>query len=177
MTDGSFQFANMNSVDDFGIYVVQHTMVVAPKRIRKTEVPYKHGQYNYGVKAYGEIELSLDCYCEREYTRNGFRSVSAWLAKRSKLYFWDEDDKHYEGEFESFSDFDEFTLLRMNPFTIKFVAFPFALGEPKTDAVYHGTNRLSYAGTAEMPAYLRVKNVSAQTMTGLQISIILREDL
>ena len=176
MTGGSFEFASLNSVDSFGIYVRQHTPVVPSKRIRKSSIPLRHGSYNFGVKAHEEIAISLDLFCEREYERSEFRAVSAWLAKVGKLYFWDEPDKFYQGEFETYPSFDEYTMLRMHQFTCTFVAYPFALGETKTVAIANGTNKVPYSGTAERPAYLKLTNTSGHEINGVQISLIFEED-
>lgn len=176
LTEGSFHFACKNSVDDFGIYVRQYTPVVPPKRIRKLGIPLRNGAYNFGVKAYDEIVINLDLFCEKEYERSEFRAVSAWLSEVGKLYFWDEPDKFYQGEFEVYPSFDEYTMLRMHQFTCTFVAYPFALGETKTVAIANGTNNVPYSGTAERPAYLKLTNTSGHEINGVQISLIFEED-
>lgn len=176
LTEGSFHFAGKNSVDDFGIYVRQYTPVVPPKRIRKLGIPLRNGAYNFGVKAYDEIVITLELFCDKDYERSEFREVSAWLANVGKLYFWDESDKFYKGEFESFPEYDEFTMLRMQPFKVLFVAYPFALGETKTVAIANGTNKVPYSGTAERPAYLKLTNTSGHEINGVQISLIFEED-
>lgn len=176
MTIGSFQYVGKNSVDDFGIYVRQYTPVVPQKRLRKVNIPYRHGAYNYGVKAYDEIAVTLDCFCEKDYERDDFREVSLWLSKAGNLTFWDEDDKFYKGEFESFPSYSEFTLLRMEPFQITFVAHPFIFGQRKVSDIFTGTNNPVYKGTAEQPAFLRLVNTSNQIINGVQISLVYKED-
>lgn len=176
MTEGSFQFLGKNSVDDFGIYVRQYIPVSPNKRIRKSTIPYRHGSYNYGVKAYEEIEIVLECFCAWDFERDDFRRVSAWLSKPGNLTFWDEPDKFYKGEFEAFSNIDEFNLLRMKEFQLSFIAYPFAFSQRRSEQIREGINRLTYAGTVEQPAYLRLINNSGQIINGVQISLVYLED-
>ena len=75
MTEGSFEFGGINSVDEYGIYVRQHTPIVPPKKLRKAEIPLRNGSYNYGVVAHNDIKLSLDCYCSRNFERADFGHV------------------------------------------------------------------------------------------------------
>lgn len=172
MLYGSFDFCGKNSVEDFGIYVKQYIPVAPDKRIDRLTIPNKPGTYKYSKKNVNDLRITLDLFCAEDVDRADFRLISSWLNQYGELKFWDEQDKHYVGEFEVFPQFDEQNLLRMKVMKADFVAQPFAYGERKSIDIGNVATNIVYKGTAPQPMALLITNPTATTVTKFTVTVV-----
>jgi predicted phage tail component-like protein len=176
MPNNSFTFNGINSLDPWGIKVIVYDMFSAAKRDRKVLIPGRDGRFDYGRKYYDEKLIRLDCTASNTKIPNkaAMREVIAWLSKRGQLILWDEQDKYYAGELIESVDVDVWQRYIMQGFVLPFLCFPFAFGNQETIALAKGINSVTYAGTAETPTQIIIRNPNNFPISNITISAITR---
>ena len=188
----SFNFKGKNS-SDFGLYVNSYDFLLPDKRIRKLEIPFRQGMYDFadgdGKRFYQERELRLRCIWMRtpntNITRADIRELSYWLSSKGQITLDIEPDKYYIGELfsanELIAHYDY--MIDMGDaydgggttdgeFEISFVCQPFAYGKTISQPISSGINKIDYKGTMESPTVIILRNTGTAAVTNVQITMI-----
>jgi phage-related protein len=161
MTPNSFSIGSsaINSYDAWGIKVVGHDVFSPPKRDRRLQIPFRHGSYiQNSDKYYDDRHLRIECQLTRRLSKAEFREVIYILSQRSAIFLWDEPDKYYLGELYESVEVTVFPKECGRSFILPFVCEPFAYGPQQTIKLKQGLNAINYAGTAESPTLLVIRN-------------------
>ena len=169
MKASSFTFKGVNSFDKFGIRYQKVDKFLPPKRARKLEIPNRNGLYDFGSKSYNEriIKITIDI---KDMTRADTREIAYWLSGKGKLYLGDEPDKYYMAECYFSPDLNDYPLGKLRVVDIEFTCEPFAYREYKSRELVQGVNELHYAGTAQAPCRIEIRNKS-KTSTANKVII------
>lgn len=169
MIEGSFQFGDKNSRDDWGIVVVNHDVLLPPKRSRKITIPGRSGQYDYGSRLYDERIIQIECVLEKQITKAQLREIAYALSEKRHLWLYNEPDKYYIAEIYDSAEVVDMPLEIMREFTLTFIAEPFAYGEVKDIPIANGRTLINYEGTAEAPCEIIIENPNNYAITGITI--------
>lgn len=154
----------------FGIIVESIDDLLLPKlRERKVTIPGRSGAVDYGARYYDERQLVVNCGTVMLPSRSDVRQLSYVCSKKSKIVRWDEPDKYYIGRIYDPNEIQRIVGV-MKKFQLTFVCDPFAYGEQVTEQFANGAE-LSYAGTAETPSLITIRNNNAFPITGITISM------
>lgn len=174
MTDNSFSFGAVNSVETWGLKVISHDFFMPTKRERKIVIPGRSGAYDYGAKYYDERILSLECVLERQVKKSGFREIIYTLSKKKEIRLWDEPDKYYVGELYDSGEVTVYPQEYLREFTLEFVCEPFAYRDTITLPVREGGNHVNYTGTAEAPPVIEIFNPNPYPVQNITITAVKR---
>jgi phage-related protein len=159
--------------ETYGIMMVAHDVLTPSLRTRKVAIPLRDGLYDYGAINREERELMLTCDTMNGLTRGEIREISYTLAKKNRITLGDEQDKYYVGQL-----YDPAIIERLGEagvrFEITFVCEPFAYREAIDMPLIYGSNPVSYAGTAQTPTYIRLKNNGNNSVSNVQITLTKR---
>lgn len=175
MTEGSFQFGALNSLEDLGIYCEVYDTLFPPKRSRKVQIPGKNGVYDYGANTYDERRITVDCTLKDQITKDELREIAYKLSGKKKLVFWDEPDKCYIGELYDAVDIDNYGDRLFLKFRLTFICEPFAYGETVTEPIETGDNQFEYRGTQKTPCLIVLKNTSDSEINNVQIRAVIKK--
>lgn len=162
---------------EFGIIMKSRDRALLPAlRKRETEIPGRHGTYDFEGNTYENKTVSIDCTTHRNSIpnlRQASRLIAGWLKNKGKLRFDDEPDKYYIGRVYSSVSFE--TLLALGKFTLSFECEPFAYSEVNSlettittqDPVFIFNN-----GTIETPEEITITNLGPNTIQGFKIKFI-----
>lgn len=174
MLNNSFIFGSVNSLETWGVKVIEHDFFMPAKRERKITIPGRSGAYDYGAKYYNERILSLECVLERKMSKAAFREVIFALSQKRQIRLWDEPDKYYIGELYDAEEVTVYPQEIMREFTLEFVCEPFAYRPTITLPVKAGENKVSYTGTAEAPAIIEIFNPNSYPVGSITITAVKR---
>lgn len=174
MTENSFSFGAVNSVDAWNLKVISHDFFMPAKRERKIVIPGRSGAYDYGAKYYDERILSLECVLERRVQKSLFREIIYTLSKKKEIRLWDEPDKYYIGELYDSGEVTVYPQEYLREFTLEFVCEPFAYRNTVTFPVKEGTNAVNYTGTAEAPPVIEIFNPNPFPVQNIVITAVKR---
>lgn len=174
MTGDSFSFGRYNSVDDWGIMVTASDCLLPPKRKRKITIPGRSGSYDFGAKNWEERTLRLSCTLMRQMTKAEFREIVYALSQKKPLRLWNEPDKYYNAELYDPAEVLEYYRETARDFELSFTAEPFACGRTVSVPIQSGRNSIDYAGTAETPCMIVLKNASSKNVMNVTITAIKR---
>lgn len=151
----------------FGIRAVTHDVLLPQLRPRLLAVPGRDGSYDFGARCYEDRRIRIACDSMRGLARGELRELAYLLSQKGKLVLWDEPDKHYAARL-----YDPTALSYLgragHAFELLFVCEPFAVGR----RVKRGEAGLvHYAGTAQTPVRLTLRNVGTTTVKRLRIVI------
>lgn len=180
----SFDFNGRNS-RDMGLLATSYDFLLPPKRQRKQAIPFRSGTYDYGAKWYDDRILRVRCVwiseAVKRLSRADIREISYWLSAKGKITLAVEPDKYYVGELFDGNDlvahYDFVTgagSTSDGEFELDFQCEPFAYKEITTQTITNGTNDITYAGTAETPATIIVKNPNNFAVQDIKIVITRR---
>lgn len=170
----SFTFGSCNSLTDWGIRVVKYDTLTPAKRPRKVSIPGRSGQYDYGARCWEERTVRIECVLEQKLSRARLREIAGALSKKARLRLWDEPDKYYIGELYDPAEITDYYDEAMREFTLSFVCEPFAYGRIVSLPLHAGTNAVDYAGTAETPCVIVLRNLSSADIMNLSITAVKR---
>ena len=85
MTGDSFSFGRYNSMDDWGIMVLNYDVLLPPKRSRKLTIPGRSGAFDFGAKNWEERPLRIQCMLTRKSV--SFRILTAKSVDKSASLF------------------------------------------------------------------------------------------
>ncbi len=174
MTGDSFQFGTKNSVDDWGIRVIAYDFLMPPKRARKITIPGRSGQYDYGANCWDERTLRLECRLERQLSKSDFREIIYELSRKRGLRLWNEPDKYYMAELYDPGEVQDYFMEAARDFELNFTCEPFAYGNTVQMPISGGRNAIKYAGTAETPCTIILRNTSTSNIQNIKITAIKR---
>lgn len=174
LVNNSFTFGSVNSVEAWGLKVIEHDFFMPAKRERKIIIPGRSGAYDYGAKHFDERILSLECVLERKMSKGAFREIVYTLNQKKQIRLWDEPDKYYIGELYDSGEVTVYPQECMREFTLEFVCEPFAYRAAATMQIGAGENRVSYEGTAESPAILEIFNPNSYPVSNFTITAVKR---
>lgn len=176
MTGDSFSFGKFNSMDDWGIKVVNYDVLLPKKRSRKLKIPGRSGAFDFGAKNWEERPLRIDCVLTRQMTKAEFREVAYQLSKKAQLRLWNEPDKYYIAELYDAPEVQDYYMEIAREFELMFTCEPFAYGTSVTAPIKSGRNAITYKGTAETPCMIVLKNTSASNIANITITAIKRKE-
>lgn len=176
MTKNSFSFGSCNSVDNWGIRVITHDLLMPPKRARKLAIPCRNGMYDYGSQNYDERTLRIECTLEKHVSKSDFRAIIYELSKKKPIRLWDEPDKYYVGELFDPSEVFVYPAEIMRDFELNFICEPFAYGERRTEPFSSGVNPLTYHGTAQTSPVIDIRNPNRYSVSNITIIAIKRRE-
>lgn len=170
LTKYSFNFGNVNMLDDYGIWVTAYDILLPPLRQRKITIPYRDGSYDFGAENYDDRILRLKCDTRTGKTRAEMREISYVLSQKNRITMWDEPDKYYIGRIYSPQE-----LLNLGEVVYKFnlelICEPFAYGETKNIKFINNEWQADYAGTANTPVRIEITNTGTTAISGIKIKL------
>lgn len=174
MTGDSFQFGSINSMDKWGIMVIAYDYFLPPKRERKISIPGRSGMYDFGAECWDERTLRISCTLTRPMSKAEFREVVYELSRKRALRLWNEPDKYYMAELYDPSEVQDYFNECAREFELNFTCEPFAYGRTLSVPIKKGVNAMKYAGTAETPCLIILKNTSSTNIQNLTITAVKR---
>ena len=174
MVANSFSFGSVNSVEAWGLKVIEHDFFMPAKRARKITIPDRSGAYDYGARYYDERILSLECVLERKISKSAFREIVYGLSKKKQIRLWDEPEKYYMGELYNPEEVIVYPQEFMREFTLEFTCEPFAYHPTITIPIKNGSNPITYGGTAESPAIIEIFNRNKYSVQNITITAVKR---
>lgn len=174
MTGDSFQFGVFNSVDDWGIRVIAYDFIMPPKRARKITIPGRSGQYDFGANCWEERTLRISCTLEKTLSKSDLREIIYELSRKRGLRLWNEPDKYYIAELYDPGEVQDYFMESMRDFELNFTCEPFAYGRTIQYQIYGGSNVIKYAGTAETPCTIILRNTSTSNIQNIKITAVKR---
>lgn len=178
MTPNSFNINSplMNSYDKWGIKIIDHDVFSPSKRNTSRQIPFRHGSHNmWRERYYNDRTLRLECQLTKQLSKASFREVVYVLSQRNALFLWNEPDKYYIGELYDSVDVDVFPREFGRNFTLPFVCEPFAYKSQVSSPLINGETKIEYAGTAETPTTLILKNTTNQTINSIVVTAIYKQ--
>lgn len=172
----SFSFGRYNSLTDWGIRVVKYDVLTPAKRPRKVSIPRRSGMYDFGADCWEERTIRIDCVLEHKISRAELRAIAGALSRKSRLRLWDEPDKYYVGELYDPAEITDYFDEAMREFSISFVCEPFAYGQTVALPIRSGSNAVPYAGTADAPCLIVLRNVSSANAANVTITAVKRSE-
>ena len=176
MTDDSFSFGRHNSMDDWGIMVMNYDVLLPPKRSRKLAIPGRSGSFDFGAKNWEERTLRINCMLTRKMSKAEFRQIAYHLSKKAQLRLWNEPDKYYIAELYESPEVQDYYMEAAREFELVFTCEPFAYGASIATPIQNGRNVIGYNGTAETPCMIVLKNTSQSNIVNITITAIKRRD-
>lgn len=174
MTRNSFMFGNVNSMDEWGLKVIEHDLFLPPRRSNKITIPGRSGAYSFKNDSYDERSLVLECCLTRQMSKAEFREIIFAFSQKDKIRLWDEPDKYYTGELLETDSVTVYPAEIMREFELEFICDPFALSDVVTKPVQTGHNSLHYQGTARAPCVITLRNMSSFDVSNITITAIKR---
>ena len=179
----TFIFNGRNS-RDMGIYATGYDTLLPPKRQNREEISLRHGSINHGKPFYSDRTLVLRCFWLNEklksLSRNDIREIALWLSQKGTIILDCEPDRHYRGEIFSapeliahYNRAKEDIRTTDGGFELTFLCDPFARGPRKQMLSADGQFRdIDYAGTAETPTMLTIRNSNSFPVEIIRITHI-----
>lgn len=165
----SFEFGGKNFLIKYGVYVEKRNDLLFPQlRARKITIPGRSGSYDYGAKYYDDRVVELQCLSVSDLTRAQIREMAYDLSGKKRLSIFDEPDKHYMAQLYDPSVI-QYVGMKGSRYTLSFSCEPFAFGEEITHTLSSGDNYIDYAGTAETPTRIILRNRSGSAAANIQI--------
>ena len=143
-------------MDDWGIRIIAHDVLLPQKRARKRQIPRRHGLYDHGAFCWEERTVRIDCVLERQLSRAELRGIAADLAVKSELTLWSEPDRFYVAELYEPSEMIDYYDEGMREFTLTFVCEPFAYSKEYALQSASGSLSLRNDGTVESPCVIEL---------------------
>jgi len=190
----SFSFRGVNC-RQYGLIVNSYDFLLPEKRVRKIQVPFQDGSYNYaeedGQDYWNDRELRLRCVwisgMLKQISRKDIRETSYWLSHRGRIVLDIEPDKYYYGELFDPNQLTAHYDYIIDPynsdsgggttdgeFEITFICRPFAFGKIVNQQISDGINIIKYEGTAKTPALIVLRNEGNQSVSNVQIVVTRR---
>lgn len=150
----SFNFADKNSLDDFGIYIETMPTIPSPeRRVSFITMPGRHGTIRYDEKSYEDITIAVSCGFVGN-IMDKLQRIKAWLFEsgESDLIFSFSPDKRYIAQVVNRIDF-EFALSKIGSFIIVFHCRPFQYAVTNTPLIVTAkdTNYINTGTVASEP--------------------------
>lgn len=170
----SFEFGGKNFLIKYGVYVEKRNDLLFPQlRARKITIPGRSGSYDYGAKYYDDRVVELQCLSASDLTRAQIREMAYDLSGKKRLSIFDEPDKHYMAQLYDPSII-QYVGMKGSRYTLSFSCEPFAYGETVAQPITAGENFIQYAGTAETPALIVLRNTSETGAANIQIKALFK---
>lgn len=157
MPASSFTFNGINSIDEWGIKINAYDVFSAPKRNRRTTIPFRDGSYDFGRKYFDDKVLRIECNTSsRSLSKADLREVAYVLLQKGKLYLWDEPDKYYIAELMDSAEVSVSPKYTQQTFALSFVCEPFIYKDVPSIAFGTSFSSVDYRGTIEAPTVITI---------------------
>lgn len=171
MMKNSFTFNGIDMRAEFGLILEEpfDDRLQPNLRERKLVVPHRSGAYDYGAKWYDEREIGVKCASTKLLTRGDVRRLALVLSEKGELRSWYEPEIYYVGRIYEGAGIERIVGTAKR-FQLVFVCDPFAYGQQVTER-FKTQKTLSYAGSAQTPTHIIIKNNTQSTIKGLTITM------
>lgn len=90
------------------------------------------------------------------------------------LRLWNEPDKYYMAELYDPGEVQDYFMESARDFELNFTCEPFAYGASVQVPIHGGRNVVKYAGTAETPCTIILRNTSNRNIQNIKITAVKR---
>lgn len=178
-----FTFRGKHCFNDYGIVMRSKDRTVLPsKRKRQTEIPLRHGLYEFEGATYDERVIQVECFLDGgsgPELRRKIRRIALWLSEPGRLSFDDEPELYYQARIYSAIPLEQ--TLAVGTFTLLFECQPFARGESASTSATITANGqkvgIPYQGTQPAGCRIVLKNTGTAAVGGITLTISGREEL
>jgi predicted phage tail component-like protein len=154
----SFTFNNMNSYNDFGIYVSERPDIPSPKRrVTTVTIPGRNSTLRYDENTYEDITLTVKCALKNNDVSDKVDEIKGWLigAGEGDLTFNFQPDKKYVAQVVNSIDFTQVFNI-VSEFPIVFNCRPFKYAVDNSVVTMAAAGKITNPGTIYSEPIIKV---------------------